>query len=660
MAVLSVKNLRFAYPGRSSAVLSGIDLQVEAGELVVLCGPSGSGKTTLLRHLKPELQPVGERSGEVLFHGTAWEDHDPRDLAGRIGLVQQDPDNQIVMERVVQELAFGMENLEVPPAVMRRRIAEMAHFFGLEPWMHRDTHRLSGGQKQIVNLAGVLLLQPEVLLLDEPTAQLDPVAAREFLQMLRRLNEELGLTVILTEHRLEELFPMASRVVALDPEGRMIASDPPEAAARRIGGSRDKQATDYLPAPARLFFALGAGGTTGFGGEVPLTIRDGRAWLGRRLAGSGAAPDAAPAPSAPGSTREKAAADRLASVPPAVPPVAPASPAAVESLASIRPAAGRAVPGSPSDAPFGSLPDTPSGSLPGTFPGPPPAASAARPSAGAAASPPRSSGAAGKRGTALIECRELTFQFEKAGSPVLNQLDLAVHEGDFLAVLGGNGAGKSTLLQLMAGLLTPLRGRVLHEGKDAGKAKHDERRGAIGYLPQNALAYFLFDTVGEELRHAAGRSRLPAAGEQLEQLVARFGLEPLLNAHPHDLSGGERQKAALAAALLAGPQALLLDEPTKGMDPSLKRSWGELLRSLHREGLTLVTVTHDVEFAAQYADRCALLFDGAIASEDAARDFFRDNYFYTTAVHRLVRDRFPSAVVDKDVLEQWPERVSPS
>ncbi|MEK3833539.1 ABC transporter ATP-binding protein [Paenibacillus sp. FSL R7-0128] len=549
MEILKAQQLSFRYPEEDRDTLHELSFVIEEGEFVVLCGPSGSGKTTLLRHLKRELTPVGSSSGTLTYKGQPLSGLPAAVAAGEIGMVFQNPDAQIVMDTVWHELAFSMENLGLPPAVMRTRLAEICGLFGLEPLLYRPVHELSGGQKQLMNLASVLLLQPKVLLLDEPTSQLDPVAAREFIMALQRLNEEMAVTVIISEHRLEEVLPLADRVLMLE-DGKLLADAAPRLFARQTGSGALTSAGRYLPAASRLYLSLAPEADSAAPENIPLTVREGRRWIHSLMAGTDAAAGAE----------------------------------LVNNLNS-------------------------------------PAAAS------------------------LLTCREVTFRYEKEGREVLRKLTLTLKQGELLAVMGGNGAGKSTLLHVLNGLMKPQRGKIeLAKGK------------TTGLLAQNPLLYFSYDTVAEELQHMGSYAGLSpeAAASEIEVLLEVFQLREVLQSHPHDLSGGQQQQTALAMMLLMKPDILLLDEPTKGLDPAAKDRLAALLQQLRGQGISILIVTHDVEFAAKHASRCALLFDGGITAEGTPAEFFSSNYFYTTAVNRMVRDWLPQALTIEDVIRTWP------
>ena len=221
MELLQVENLTFSYPDSGKPALRDVSFALAEGSFTIVCGPSGCGKSTLLKLLTKEIAPYGELHGARRYQGVSYEELEARVSGSQIGYLAQDPDSQIVMDTVWQELAFAPENLGMKTEEIRSRVAEMAAYFGIESWFHKKTEQLSGGQKQLLNLASVMTLEPRVLLLDEPTAQLDPIAAGDFFAMIGRLHRELGVTVLIAEHRLEEILPMADRVLFMD--GGVIA-----------------------------------------------------------------------------------------------------------------------------------------------------------------------------------------------------------------------------------------------------------------------------------------------------------------------------------------------------------------------------------------------------------------------------------------------------
>ena len=271
MEIFTIKGLNFAYPEQAKNAISDLSLSVQPGEFLVLCGPSGCGKSTLLRQLKTVLAPHGRRSGEILFEGRNLDSLDQREQAEKIGFVQQSPENQIVTDKVWHELAFGLESLGYDTPTIRRRVAEMASFFGIQKWFYKPVTELSGGQKQLLNLASVMVLQPKVLILDEPTSQLDPIAASDFLATLGKINRELGTTIILTEHRLEEAFSFASRVAVMD-GGKLLCTGTPAEVGAELKSSGNAMFL-AMPAAMRIWSA------TDSTAACPISVCDGRNWL---------------------------------------------------------------------------------------------------------------------------------------------------------------------------------------------------------------------------------------------------------------------------------------------------------------------------------------------------------------------------------------------
>lgn len=542
MAHFNIENLTFSYAaakGRHS--LENVSLKVEQGEFLVLCGKSGSGKSTLLRHLKTVLTPNGKRTGEILFRGVPLSKVSDREQAEKIGFVMQNPDDQIVTDKVWHELAFGLESLGCDQKTMRARVAEMACYFGIQDWFHRDVCNLSGGQKQLLNLASIMAMHPEVLILDEPTSQLDPIAASDFLNTVRKINRELGTTVIITEHRLEDIFPYADRAVVMD-GGKVIADDAPRNVGKLLYEQYHPMFT-AMPTPVRVFY--GAEGV----GECPLTVREGRSWLSKAFPQT---------------------------------PQYPAIPA-------------------------------------------PELSEETAPSA--------------------LSLKELWFRYEKDSPDILRGVSAEVPKGSLYAILGGNGAGKSTTLKAICGICKPYRGKVTLFGKPIDKYKNRELFShCLAMLPQDPKSLFVKKTVREDLEEMTKDKAL------IEETAATCQITSLLDSHPYDLSGGEQQRAALAKVLLTQPKLLLLDEPTKGIDSFFKETFAEILANLKKQGITIVMVSHDVEFCARYADLVSMFFDGQILTTDTPRRFFGSNSFYTTAAHRMSRHVFDMAVTAEDVI----------
>jgi energy-coupling factor transport system ATP-binding protein len=592
VALVAFQSLSFAYAGTDREVLRDVSFSIDPGEFVLLIGQSGCGKTTLLRHLKTALTPHGKRSGGIMFDSRPLEDNSLEEQTRRIGFVLQNPDNQIVTDKVWHELAFGLESLGTPRAVIRRRVAEMASFFGIVNWYHRDVDTLSGGQKQLLNLAAVMTMQPDLLVLDEPTAQLDPIAAVDFLAAAKRINDELGTTVLVTEHRLETAFPLSDRVLVMN-QGELIADERPHAAGAMLA-RRDDPMVFALPAAVRLALtldevqlALTMHPTT------PMTIREGRTYLRRKLDAvlSSMSPpmDAATARSMTGEGTPARSSSGLLS----------------------------ALSSSTSFCAESQSPDSPSASTP------------------------------------VIEAHDVWFRYSRDGEDVLRGVDMSVNQGEFACILGGNGSGKTTTLGALSGLNKPYRGKIRLLGLNPVKAKGMELfRAGLSVLPQDPQTLFMRNTIFDDLDDAA-RAYYPdkqTRQSAVEQVAATTEVTSLLRTHPYDVSGGEQQRAALAMALLTNPKLLLLDEPTKGMDAFFKAKLASVLHRLIDDGLTILMVSHDVEFAALYASRCLLFFDGSVVTEGAPREFFAGNSFYTTAANRIGRGLVPGAVSVDDLV----------
>lgn len=525
---IEVRGLRFAYPGAEAPVLDGLDWSVPQGAFALLVGGTGSGKSTLLSLLKPEIAPTGVCSGELRVLGESVADMDVRASAERVGYVFQDPENQIVCETVWHEMAFGLENLGMSRDEMRRRVAETSYFFGLEDWLHRDTDTLSGGRKQLLSLAAVLALRPRVLLLDEPTSQLDPVAEKNFLHALFRVNRELGCTVVVATHQPRPMLEYAT-------------------CAYRIEGGRVREVADMAS----------------LGRREPLLSDGMPGWGAVRCAKNGVF-----------CRREG-------------------------NLGSMESSEGGSV------AKNTPKMDKSSGFVAQTS---------------LENGPEDSSRVDGSRilqkmhGGSATTLSEGWFRYDRVGGWVLRGLDMAFSAGAVHAIVGGNGCGKSTLLSVLAKTAKLQRGRMV---RGAGSA---------ALLPQNPKALLVAETVRDELMEWASTCGYDEAAAR--ELAARLGLDGLEARHPYDLSGGQRQLLALTKLLLIGPELLLLDEPTKGLDLASRRIIARALRDHAQAGGAVIMATHDLDFAEQVSDDIAMMFDGEIACMEPPADFFADNVFY--------------------------------
>ena len=499
-----IKNLTFRYMLSDKNSLENVSVVIPQGKITLIAGSSGSGKTTLLRHFKKELMPKGERSGEIYYEKQKLIDLEDIRSVKEIGYLFQDPSKQMVMDTVWHEIAFGLENIAMSYEQMKRTVAEIVNYFDLQKIYHENTDNLSGGQKQLVNLAAIMAMHPKVLILDEPTAQLDPTARKDFLVMLEKLHKEFGLTIVITSHNLEDVMEMADQCVILD-HGTILDQGTPEKVAKNLQNIRHPF-EQSLPQILRLEDKFLIEPTFSMQ-KVREEIRKKEYKLIKRDAISN---------------------------------------------------------------------------------------------------------------KNILEMSHLYARYEKK-KDVLSNLSLKVEQGEIFAVVGANGSGKSTLLSCIAG-------QIKYDGKIRCNKK-------ITYMPQDPTLLFVKDQLMEDLLEMGKEKE-----EKINKLLVMAGLDGEKNTHPYDLSGGQQQMAALIKVLLSDPEVLLLDEPTKGMDREHSRKFGSVLRKLGKQGITILLVTHDLEFCAEYSDRVGMMFDGKIEGIDVPEHFFAQNYFYTTTCAKITRD----------------------
>ena len=564
MEILRVDGLKFSYPNQLKKALNNINFSIDEGDFVLICGESGCGKSTLLRHLKPELSPHGQVSGDIYYYSQKINDYSSKQLASEIGYVLQNPDSQIVTDKVWHELAFGLENMGLDTQSIRLRVAEMASFFGIQGWFRKNVNDLSGGQKQLLNLASIMAMQPKILILDEPTSQLDPIAAKDFIDTLVRINKELSTTIIMTEHNLEDIYSVCDKVIVME-DGKVICNDTNYKVADILSGDKNHKMFKSLPTPSKIYNQLneyleGAN-------KSPLTVKDCRKWLNDSM----------------------------------------------------------------DEVTITKLDDT-----------------------------EIEINIDEKDREIAIELKDVYFQYNKISEPTIRDLSFKVYKGEIYSILGGNGTGKSTTLSLVARQRKPQRGKIFINNIEMKKYNNKSLyENNLALLPQNPQSLFVFETVREDLEEVLilqNKDR-EYIDKEVKRVSKLLDIEHLLEHHPYDLSGGELQRAGMAKVMLLNPKIILLDEPTKGLDAYCKEEIGKMLLKLRDTGVTIVVVSHDIEFSARYSDRCAMFFDGSIVSEGTPKEFFLGNNFYTTVSNRIARNIFEDTLIYEDVVSLCKKNI---
>ena len=564
MEILRVDGLKFSYPNQLKKALNNINFSIDEGDFVLICGESGCGKSTLLRHLKPELSPHGQVSGDIYYYSQKINDYSSKQIASEIGYVLQNPDSQIVTDKVWHELAFGLENMGLNTQTIRLRVAEMASFFGIQGWFRKNVNDLSGGQKQLLNLASIMAMQPKILILDEPTSQLDPIAAKDFIDTLVRINKELSTTIIMTEHNLEDIYSVCDKVIVME-DGKVICNDTNYKVADILSGDKNHKMFKSLPTPSKIYNQLN--GYLEGASKSPLTVKDCRQWLNDSM-------------------------DELT---------------------------------------ITKLDDTET-----------------------------EINIDEKDREIAIELKDVYFQYNKISEPTIRDLSFKVYKGEIYSILGGNGTGKSTTLSLVARQRKPQRGKIFINNIEMKKYNNKSLyENNLALLPQNPQSLFVFETVREDLEEVLilqNKDR-EYIDKEVKRVSKLLDIEHLLEHHPYDLSGGELQRAGMAKVMLLNPKIILLDEPTKGLDAYCKEEIGKMLMKLRDMGVTIVVVSHDIEFSARYSDRCAMFFDGSIVSEGTPKEFFLGNNFYTTVSNRIARNIFEDTLIYEDVVSLCKKNI---
>jgi energy-coupling factor transport system ATP-binding protein len=526
-----------AYGGKTGPALEDINLEICDGEFVLITGPSGSGKSSLCRCLNGLIPHFygGTISGSLEVQGLNPLEAGPAKMASLVGMVFQNPENQIVTSSVERELAFGLENLAFPRGLISRRIEESLDTLGIFNLRRRTIPELSGGEKQKVAIASVLALHPEVLVLDEPTSELDPQSAEDVLSNVQRLNEDLGLTVILIEHRLDRILNYVDRLVVLDQKKIFIDCSLREG----LDKFYPKIVELGIGVPPVVCLAKELAAIDIKMDKLPLTVREGRRELEKII-----------------SIRE---------IKP-LPPVKKTS------------------------------------------------------------------------GKVIIRTEKLNFSYPEH-QPVLKDLDLEIFSGEITAIMGRNASGKSTLIRHFNGLLKPTRGKVLIDNQDTRQKEVSVLARKIGFVFQNPDDHLFSETVEEEIGfalHNFGYKKLEIE-TRIVSILEKFKLSEYRFQYPRSLSGGEKQRVALASVLVLEPEILILDEPTRGMSGGLKNDLMRFLKGYAGNGRTVVLVTHDVEMVAEYADRVILISEGELVISGRKSDVLSGGLLFSPQVNRLVQ-----------------------
>jgi energy-coupling factor transporter ATP-binding protein EcfA2 len=533
MVFLEAKNLSFKYLD-NSFTLSDVNFSLDKGDFCLVVGKTGCGKTTLLKLLKKEITPSGELKGLVKIDGFDLKDYD----SSKIVYMFQNPSRQIVSDKVYREIVFGLEARGLEKGVIETKLAEIVNYLDINDLLEKHTMELSGGEAQLVSLASLLVLDPEVILLDEASSQLDPLTRKKFLEILKRINQDFGITIILVEHNLEDVLEFTDKIIVLD-KGKMIYFGLKTEAINFLASN--KQYFAFLPKTLQISKYLDLGSL--------LHLKDVKEALKNKYKNE------------INFSYETKVFEKE-----------------------------------------------------------------------------------------IIKAEDLYYRYSKKEKDVLEKLSLTVYDNEILGLVGGNGVGKTTLLKNLAGIRSFYSGKIEIENKNIRKYKGNILyKNLIAYLPQDPLTLFLKRTVGEDLEYYVKSLDLDKA--LLEKLLVKFDLKPLLEMSPYDLSGGELQKAAFTKILLSKPKILFLDEPTKGMDFSLREELKEILMDLKAKGATIIIATHDLEFIASVADRVGIMFNGKVLSLTDSHSFFSNSDFYTTVASLASRDLYDKVITVPELVE---------
>lgn len=564
MIQFEVNNLSYYYPQGNRAALKRINLEVKKGEFLLIAGESGCGKSTLVRtfcRLVPDFYG-GKIKGEVKYNGISLRKLDRKEISRKIGMLFQDPDTQLLFDNVERDIAFSLENLGMENSFMRQRVGETLDLLNITNLRQSHINDLSGGQKQKVALASILACNPEIIILDEPTSQLDPVAADEFFAIIKKLNEEMGTTIIMVEHRLEKCLHIVDQVALMDNGSILVKGSPNEIVKWQI-----ENRYDLLPAIPKIFSHVIRSSD-----KMPLTVKEGRKILDSVM----------------GSTKNNKDEEKD-------------NKEKKNSIFSLK----------------------------------------------------RKMKSRGEKSKFCLLIENLNFAYKK-DYKVLKDINISVSPGKIISIVGANGAGKSTLLKVIAGIENNYTGKLSIYDSEGNKEKKNMFSSVIGYLPQDTRDYFIANTLWEDI-HINSHGDL-ARLEEAECWLSELDIVDYKNVDPRQLSIGERQRAALACLLINKPSLILLDEPSRGLDYSQKRLLGKILeKMIDNSNITIIMVSHDIEFLSEYSSHFVFMQNGEILSDQDSNRFLPGNVFYSSQAARLFNGYDSSIKNSSEAIERMQE-----
>lgn len=532
MEYISINNLSYAYGGEKHKALNNINLTVEKGEILLICGKSGSGKSTLGKCISGSIPNFygGTIEGKISISGIPFETLKHYERAKEVTMVFQDPEKGIMMNKVHREVAFGLENVGIEATQIKRRVWEALEFLGITEIAKKEINKLSGGEKQKVAIASALSYLPNCIIFDEPISQLDPTSSEEVINILSKINKELGITIIIIEQRVQKVFEICDKFLVLE-NGKVA-----------FYGEKDEflkrdDLIQFMPEYTKLFKNLKL--------PIPQNIKDARKIL-RKI-----------------EFEEKA------------------------------------------KNPILDLKET------------------------------------------AIKIKNMGCQYENVN--VLEKINLNIKDGEFLGVIGANGAGKSTLLKSIVGLVK-YSGSIKIFENEIKKLNMKDICKIVGYVSQNPSDYISKDTVYEELAFTLNNYGITNE-KVIDEVLEMLEIAHIRDKNPRDVSGGEKQRVALASILVLKPKILLLDEPTRGLDSEIKKSLGKFLKILNKSGTTIIMVTHDIDFAAECCNNILTMIKGEIIGYGSKEEVLHNGIFYTTTINKLFRERKLNILTLEQALE---------